>query len=83
MKGDEIFEAEHLPAYAKTYILPKQMVRRMSYKEDEGIRKSSVDSGGPLSRKTSINDATNNSSERKKSVVKKAKIELSESEKKM
>ena len=69
MKGDEIFEAEHLPAYAKTYILPKQMVRRMSYKEDEGIRKSSVESGGPLSRKTSINDATNNSSERKKSVV--------------
>ena len=26
MRGDDIFEAEHLPSYARTYILPKQMV---------------------------------------------------------
>ena len=26
VRGDDIFEAEHLPSYARTYILPKQMV---------------------------------------------------------
>ena len=26
VRGDDIFEAEHLPSYARTYILPRQMV---------------------------------------------------------
>ena len=26
VRGDDIFEAERLPSYARTYILPRQMV---------------------------------------------------------
>ena len=44
VRGDEIFEAEHLPSYAKTYILPKQMIRKKSHsEEDEWPRKNSHD----------------------------------------
>ena len=31
VRGDDIFEAEHLPSYARTYILPRQMVRMLEY----------------------------------------------------
>ena len=31
VRGDDIFEAEHLPSYARTYILPRQMVRMLGY----------------------------------------------------
>ena len=50
MRGDDIFEAEHLPSYARTYILPKQMVSPwlVSYKalskgnfDESQVRKTS------------------------------------------
>ena len=31
--SDDIFEAEHLPSYARTYILPKQMVSHETYRQ--------------------------------------------------
>ena len=31
VRGDDIFEAEHLPSYARTYILPRQMVRVLHF----------------------------------------------------
>ena len=41
---DDIFEAEYLPSYAKTYILPRKMRRSSSVEEDDvtknGRRKS-------------------------------------------
>ena len=33
----EVFEAEHLPDFAKTYILPRKMERKSTYKEEEDI----------------------------------------------
>ena len=36
VRGDDIFEAERLPSYARTYILPRQMVRKSSKKSDPG-----------------------------------------------
>ena len=35
VRGDDIFEAEHLPSYARTYILPRQMVRMLEYSLNE------------------------------------------------
>ena len=69
MRGDEIFEAEHLPSYAKTYILPKQMIRKKSHSEVDVLsRKNSHDSVGPLSRKTSLVD-NNTRKDSKQSIV--------------
>ena len=42
-RGDDIFEAEHLPSYARTYILPRKMQRKKK-EEEERSRKNSVDS---------------------------------------
>ena len=62
VRGDDIFEAEHLPSYARTYILPRQMVRKVSRKgEDAGPPKSPE----PISRKVSQSANGNGGVERK------------------
>ena len=33
----EVFEPEHLPDFAKTYILPRKMERKSTYKEEEDV----------------------------------------------
>ena len=43
VKDVEVFEAEHLPDFAKTYILPRKMERKSTYKEEEDVyRKQSL-----------------------------------------
>ena len=37
VKDVEVFEAEHLPDFAKTYILPRKMERKSTYKEEEDV----------------------------------------------
>ena len=69
VRGDDIFEAEHLPSYARTYILPRQMVRKSSKKEDDpkafNINYPSVPEPVPSRKASHVNGATN---ERKESV---------------
>ena len=60
VRGDDIFEAEHLPSYARTYILPRQMVRKSSQKDVAGAersRKPSQAEGSQGGRKQSEVDA--------------------------
>ena len=55
-----MFEAELLPDFAKTYILPRKMTRRPDYKEEDDVyRKQNV--AGTLSRKQSTADVTETS----------------------
>ena len=52
-----MFEAEHLPDFAKTYILPRKMERKSTYKEEEDVyRKQSLQASIVPSKKQSIAD---------------------------
>ena len=60
VRGDDIFEAERLPSYARTYILPRQMVRKSSKKSDPGpgpgevVRAVVEEDEGQAGRKQSV-----------------------------
>ena len=55
VRGDDIFEAERLPSYARTYILPRQMVRKSSKKSDPGPGPPVVEEDeGQAGRKQSV-----------------------------
>ena len=55
VRGDDIFEAERLPSYARTYILPRQMVRKSSKKSDPGPGPGEVEEDeGQAGRKQSV-----------------------------
>ena len=56
VKDVEVFEAEHLPDFAKTYILPRKMERKSTYKEEEDVyRKQGLATMVP-SKKHSVAD---------------------------